>query len=86
MALHSYFCRCELVVCVQLNQLPAEEREAALENLVGHHHQCGEHCGHDHNHAPANNVQHEHKPDCLQPSHHTHAADAATSLTNTASQ
>ena len=76
-----------LCVCVQLNQLPPEEREAALENLLGHHHQCGEHCGHDHDHshAPAHNGQNGHKLVSQTPNH-THTADAATSRTETASE
>ncbi|KAL3141323.1 hypothetical protein ABBQ32_004909 [Trebouxia sp. C0010 RCD-2024] len=67
-----------------LNQLPAEEREAALENLVGHHLQCGEHCGHVHDLAPALNGKHEHGPGCSP--QHTQTAHAATGPTKTASE
>ena len=72
---------------MQLNQLPTEEREAALENLLGHHHECGEHCGHDHDHSHDHDEeQHEHGPGGAHAARHTHTADVASDLNKSASE
>lgn len=70
---------------MQLNQLPTEEREAAIEGLLGHHHPCGELCGHDHSHdhSHGHSKQHEHGLDSDAPQQ-THTAKAASDLTKAA--
>ena len=67
----------------QLNQLPTEEREAAIEGLLGNHHPCGEHCGHDHEHDQSHDhsKKHEHGPGCSHALQQTHTAEAAGDLT-----
>ncbi len=53
--------------CVmQLDQLPPEEREEALQALMGH--QCGDSCSHDH-HAH-HEEPHVHGPNCVHEGHH----------------
>ena len=72
-----------LFVGLQLNQLPTEEREAAIEGLLGNHHPCGEHCGHDHEHDHSDNhiKQHEHGPGCSHAPQQTCTAETASHLT-----
>ena len=53
--------------CVmQLEQLPPEEREEALQALMGH--QCGDGCSHDH-HAHHHEEPHVHGPNCTHDAH-----------------
>lgn len=53
--------------CVQLNQLSPEDREHALQDLLGHQHQCGADCGHDHSH------EHSHQHQCTDSCDHSHS-------------
>ena len=77
-----------LFVAVQLNQLPTEEREAAIEGLLGHHHPCGEHCGHDHahDHSEHHSKQHEHGPGCSHALQQPHTAEVASDSTKATSE
>jgi len=52
---------------LQLDQLPPEEREEALQALMGH--ECGDSCSHDH-HAHHHEEPHVHSPNCAHDGHH----------------
>lgn len=55
--------------CVQLNQLSPEDREHALQDLLGHEHQCGADCDHDHSHEHSHQHSHQHQTDSCDHSH-----------------
>lgn len=51
-----------------------EDRERALEDLMGHQHQCGEDCDHDHSH------QHSHEHQCTDNCDHGHGDGHASGI------